>query len=602
MCTDGESCEFSRAAEQSADPILITDLDGQIEYINPALERLAGISKEKVLGESLRILSPETHDERFYQELWQTLKNGKRFRAEWINKTKDGRECAMDLTIGPVRDAQGHIARVVATGKDITESKRILEELIQSEKRYRHLLDAMPDCIFTINPDAMIQSLNKAFETLTGWQRSQWIGKKFTDMLHPDDRPQALEGFQDVLQGVRLEPVQFRVLTRFGQYLVGEFSCSAMIRKEDIVGLVGVGRDMSSRMKDEQLQRVSEERYRALAEAAQDFIFVVNRDDAVEYINDYGARQLGRGIAALTNQRRDAVFPPEFAARLHSGMRFVFQTREGTQLETKGIFHSAEVFLSLSLVPLLDDTTGSVRAVLGVARDITKQKQLEERVSLLLRDKESLLREIHHRVKNSLQVVSSLLHMEMYRLSAPSDQEIFREMQNRIKAMTLVHEELLESDRFSVSDFGSAIRRMVTHLRRSFGKRNVAVEFLFQEAKLPIYLAVPAAMILCELVCDALQHAFPGDSLGAITIGFQMLPDDGYQLMVAHDRVGSQRVRENDSSQGSLELDLVNLLVNQIGGSIVTENKHGVKHTIVFGRAENALISLLQTNQQENVA
>ncbi len=582
MCLDGDFCEFSRAAEQTADAIVITDYDGSIKYVNRALEELAGFPRDEVLGENLRALISEKYDERFDREFWQTLRAGKNFRAEYICKGKKGQEKLVDLTVNPVRNAQGRITHFVATGKDITECKQMLEELKNSEERYRHLLDEVPDCVFTITADAMIRSLNRAFETLTSWHRSEWVGRKFTDMLHPDDRSRALEMFRHILQGDRFEPGKYHILTKFGQYLVAEFSCTPLMRKGEIMGIVGVGRDTSQRAKAEQLLRESEERYRTLVEAAHDIIFVVNRDHALEYINDHGMRQLGRTIETLINQKSDTVFPPEFAEELHRGMEKVFETHHATQIEINSHFGSEEVYLATSLSPLLEEETDAVRAVLAIARDVTSRKQMGDEIRFLLREKEQLLHEIHHRVKNYLQVTSSLLNMEMQRLRTRTDAEIFREMQNRIKSMAFVFEEILKSDHFSQSNFDATVRRLIEQLLRSYGAGNIGVEFLLEGTRLPIYLAVPSAIILCELVSHALKHSFPRGRLGVITIGFQKLSDGTYKLTVADDGVGLRGVAETRNKAKALGLNLVGILVDQLGGSIVSENGHGTKHTIVF--------------------
>jgi PAS domain S-box-containing protein len=218
----------------------------------------------------------------------------------------------------------------------------------------------------------------------------------------------------------------------------------------------------------------------------------------------------------------------------------------------------------------------------AVARDLSERRREESRLRASLHEKEVMLKEVHHRVKNNLQVVSSLLNIQTRYLADPRDVDLFRESQDRVRSMALVHEKLYQSEHMADIDFQSYTDRLVTNLFRSYGggSGNIALRMDLKEARLNVDTAIPCGLIVNELVTNALKYAFPDGRRGVISISFR--PEgDQYVLEVGDDGVGLPEGYRADGSK-SLGLLLVTSLVSQLDGTLDIDTSAGTRFTIRF--------------------
>ena len=217
---------------------------------------------------------------------------------------------------------------------------------------------------------------------------------------------------------------------------------------------------------------------------------------------------------------------------------------------------------------LVRDDEGRPALLQGVAFDITESKRAEEIVKESLREKELLLKEIHHRVKNNLQITSSLLRLQASQIGQPDAKEALRESQNRVHSMALVHEMLYRSPNLARVEFADYARRLVVELFRSYSVdvRKVIHSIEMDRTVLGVDVAVPSGLILNELVSNAIKHAFPGDKTGHIWIRLET-KDGRCLLTVRDDGVGFPLDVEFGTAD-TLGLHLVRMLTHQIEGSI----------------------------------
>ncbi len=207
----------------------------------------------------------------------------------------------------------------------------------------------------------------------------------------------------------------------------------------------------------------------------------------------------------------------------------------------------------------------------------------EERLKTSLREKEVLLREIHHRVKNNLQVVSSLLNLQARTLKEPAIADLFNESKNRVKIMALVHESLYESDELDRVDYGQYLRRLVNFLFRSYSRNDVTCELHARRVHLDISLAVPCGLIVNELVSNSLKHGFPEGRGGVIGISIDTDENGTVTLKISDDGVGfPQNYDFNNPS--SLGLQLVNDLALQMGASMQVSVEGGTSYTLTIAQ------------------
>ena len=239
--------------------------------------------------------------------------------------------------------------------------------------------------------------------------------------------------------------------------------------------------------------------------------------------------------------------------------------------------------VSVTISPIKDEG-GRVVAFAGISRDITERKRAEEQTRSSLLEKETLLREIHHRVKNNMQVISSLLRLQSKYIKDKDDIEIFKDSQNRISSMALVHEKLYQSGDFSKIDFDVYTKDLVKSIFHSYGtiSNRIVTTIKVENVSLGIDSAIPCGLIINELVANSLKHAFPDDRKGEIKILMRRTDENDINLVVWDNGIGIAQGIDFDNSN-SLGLHLVKILAkNQLNGEINLDRDHGTEFNIHF--------------------
>ena len=218
------------------------------------------------------------------------------------------------------------------------------------------------------------------------------------------------------------------------------------------------------------------------------------------------------------------------------------------------------------------------------------RKAIEERLQDSLKDKEVLLREIHHRVKNNMQIVNSLLFLQEQSVHDQLDAvalDAFQQSRTRIKAMAVIHDRLYRSSEFSSIDFEEYLNELVPELLDSYGVGSeIRIELSAEDIRLGLDAAVPCALIINELITNSLKHAFPGKQPGWIKLSMDLRPDGAVRLVVADNGVGLSTSEDRHMVPKTLGLQLVADLAKQLDGSVTVSNDEGTRITVDFSRVE----------------
>jgi PAS domain S-box-containing protein len=234
------------------------------------------------------------------------------------------------------------------------------------------------------------------------------------------------------------------------------------------------------------------------------------------------------------------------------------------------------------------DCSSAVTHYHGYIMDTTERKLAQEQLQRSVKEKEILLREVHHRVKNNMQVISGLIELQGAQIADPEIRRLFFESQNRIRTMALIHEILYRSSDYARIDFSVYLNELLTHLLASYGRGRdeITIETHLAETHLSLDLAVPCGLIANELISNALKHAFPGGRTGRITIDLLRNEEGGYEFSVADNGIGFPENLDL-STAATFGLQLVNgIATHQMRGSIELVRKPGTKVTIRFPEPE----------------
>ncbi|MFQ6115775.1 MAG: sensor histidine kinase, partial [bacterium] len=231
----------------------------------------------------------------------------------------------------------------------------------------------------------------------------------------------------------------------------------------------------------------------------------------------------------------------------------------------------------------LFDADGNYAGTFAVCTDITERKRAEEKMKAALKEKEVLLREIHHRVKNNLQIIDSLFDLQTEQIRDGEVIELFRRSQHRLKTIALIHEQLYQSKDLAKINFSEYIQSLIENLFQLY-KINSDVSPIrtnVEEVTLSIDSAIPCGLIINELVSNALKYAFPEDKVGEIKIELRIVDADKLSLVVSDNGVGLPEGLDFRNTK-SLGLQLVCILTDQLDGSIELDRKRGTTFKITF--------------------
>jgi PAS domain S-box-containing protein len=247
-----------------------------------------------------------------------------------------------------------------------------------------------------------------------------------------------------------------------------------------------------------------------------------------------------------------------------------------TQLDYRIVIRGGEIRHVTSMTKPTFDQHHTVVEILGTILDITDRKVAEEQIRRSLREKEVLLKEIHHRVKNNMQIISSMLNLQAAASGDSVAREILQESQQRVRSMALIHEHLYQSDNFSEIDLNDYIRSIVLHLIHTYDREDIASELSIAPLRLNLDTAIPCGLIVNELVSNALKYAFPSGRRGTISVSIAVVDDHTVHLDVVDDGVGLSVPVSIESVQ-TLGLQLVHSLVQQLQGSVAITAANGTR-------------------------
>jgi len=332
--------------------------------------------------------------------------------------------------------------------------------------------------------------------------------------------------------------------------------------------------------------KASEDRYSVLVNSLKDHaVLLLDPDGRILTWNAGAERIFGYRAEEVLGDHVSRFLSPEDQGRGKMQNTFKeatlhgFWEEEGWQGRKEGAVFWAEMVTT----PLTSDS-GILLGYSKVVRDITRRKQIQDTLTASLHEKEALLKEIHHRVKNNLQMISSLLRLQSENIQDPALLAIFLESQNRVRSMAIIHECLYQSPDLARMDFSDYVDKLTDNLLRTYSVQMNKISIRLEVDKVPLNLdiAIPCGLMITELVSNALKYAYPGTRTGSILVKFRVQPNNrGYELTVADEGVGLNHPIDFESTT-SLGLRLVHMLTEQLRGEMRVESPPGTRFTITF--------------------
>lgn len=448
------------------------------------------------------------------------------------------------------------------------------------------LLSTVGALVIVTDPEGKIVLFNRTCEEVTGFDSDTVIGRRLWDFLIPHTSvPQAQEAFAELAE--KRIPTSFEgsVLTSSGHEITVLWNNTFITDDEDeIKWLIATGIDITKRIR---IQAELEERENFLADifsSIQDGISILDTEMNIIGVNPTMEKWYSHRIP-LTGKKCWEVYHGRDSRCEECPSRETLKTRKTSFMIVPRIGEdgSRTGWLELYSFPFIDMTSGSLKGVIEYVRDITDRKAAEEKLTSSLKEKEILLKEVHHRVKNNLQVISGLLNLQAHHITDEKALGVYKESQNRVISMALIHQDLYQSMDLGKVNFADYVRNLAENLFASYGIKNDRVSLIVEaeSQELVVDTAIPCGLVINELISNALKHGFPDEREGKIRITFAVLEDEEFILTVADDGVGFPEKMDPEKT-GSLGMQLVTVLVQQLGGTLELDRTSGTSFTITF--------------------
>ncbi|MCX6278859.1 MAG: PAS domain S-box protein [Bacteroidetes bacterium] len=341
--------------------------------------------------------------------------------------------------------------------------------------------------------------------------------------------------------------------------------------------------EISERKLKEQQTKEAEMKFRFLSENSIDFITHINSDMQRIYASPACLTLYGYDCKEILNKTTNDLTNPDFHADIAAIQREMITARSERQFVYKALKKDGTSFwVETVMNPLFNAATGEFKGMVGVTRDIQERKTKEFEIMEGTKQKENLLKEIHHRVKNNFAILVSLINMQMTQIKEPSALKSLTNLQLRIRSMSLVHEMLYRSHDFEKISFPEYLRSLAAVISGAFGRRDVTLIIEAEEAVMNIDASIPLGLIVNELLSNAYMHAFPDGKAGKIFLGFFCGPENShYRLIIQDDGVGLPKGFSIEDVK-TMGLQIVQLLSRQIEGIVTIENNPGASFSITF--------------------
>lgn len=598
------------------DAILVESLDGKILDFNDSATSMYGYTRQQLLNLSVSaLIAPgytqitENDAENFGNpaNLFNIRSNGEIFPIEIsLTKQQIGDQAVLLAVVRDIteRSRAEKIQLVISEVSQATSSSRNLDDLY--EKIHQHLGELMPVDNFYIalyNSQTQLIEFPYYIDQFDPIPAPHPPGLGLTEYVMRTGKPllASPEGLETLVQSGEVRRMGSPSLDWLGVPLIVEgrtigvmavqtYTEGIRFSQTDLNLLSVVSSQVALAIFRKQIQEKlneSEEMYRTLVEASPDVIIVTDPDGNITFASQHFQHLLQiNSLEDIIGTNILEWVAPEDQQRALEDHRRVFEGAGVVNSQFTLITASGKKIASESNSGLLHSGTEKQNSIVIILRDITERKKSEDQLREALDEKEILVREVHHRVKNNLQIMSSLLSFQQDGISDITAKNALQEAQNRIRSMAYIHEGLYQSKNLAMVDLPAYIEKLIDNLVDLFGARKkVQVKLDITDIRTGIDIAIPCGLIINELVSNSLKYAFEGIKRGILTVKLQRNPEPGKNnclvLSVIDNGVGMP-LDWNQEESKTLGLQLVNILARQLKGDVQLARGKGTAFHVTF--------------------
>ncbi|NWF51299.1 MAG: PAS domain S-box protein [Ignavibacteriaceae bacterium] len=551
--------------------------EGEILYANRVFIETSMFNKQPKDGNA----------KKFLESLKKTFSEKQSLETEF-EIFEGNKQKYYSIIFTPELSANKIISSVLVTVNDITGLKLAEEEIWQSKEWFRAILKATQDSIVVEHNEKIIY-LNEAVVRTFGYETTgELIGKPLSDLIINTDF-QKLDMIKTKLNNKSYSGsfTEFTGVKQNGEEFPVEIALSNLL-VANVAYRIAVIHDITQRKKAERTLQEKETLYRTLFNFSPSGIVLEDDKGMILEVNE--------SICKRYNYSRDELIGKSVKIFVSDELKHLVDNHISQIISHKQLEHEIEnitkegqqriIELREILIPLSENRKG----ILAVSNDITERKKAEAELQSSLYEKEILLREIHHRVKNNLQIISSIIDLQSESIKDTSILPVFQNIQKRVHTIALIHEKLYQSQNLSVIDMGDYLKILVDYLEELHAGQNIFVETTVESdnTSLSIDKAIPCGMIVGELVSNAFKHAFPlpynPGRTHKLKVKFNRVSKGTYSLVVEDNGKGLNESFDINNAT-TLGLQLVNMLTENLKAKMIIERGEGTKFIINFNES-----------------
>jgi PAS domain S-box-containing protein len=522
---------------------------------------------------------------------------GRTEALEWINRSING---GPQLFVWHARDKSGRLfwvevnmraadvggtQRIIVSIRDITTRTLAEEALRKSEHKFREIAELLPLAVYESGGDGQLKYANKKAFEYFGYSMDEFrAGINIMDIIIESERERARENLGKLIRGEIKEPSEYVMARKSGETFSGLVYQIPIFQDNEFAGIRGALLDISERIETERKISESEQKYRELADLLPQMVFEADVNGRIIYINQkagihfgYSSQDVDEGINITQvvtgdhKERMGHLFADVMRGEKMEPAEFELIGRDLIRFDA--MIYAAPIYRDNNCI-----------GVRGVVIDITERKKAEATMKAAIVEKDILLKEVHHRVKNNLQVITSILSLQADRIRNKEMLEQFKTVQRRIRSIALVHERLYQSQDLSRISMATYVMTILREIQYHFAglTEHIVVGIDVEDIYLGVDKVIPCGLILNEIVTNVYKYAFPASHQTERRLDISFRVDDNKALLSVSDNGAGLPESVDIAGTKSLGLQLVQMLVQQLKGTIAVTRQNGTAITVVF--------------------
>lgn len=561
------------------DAMLIINKDFTIEKINNKVMKLFNKNKDELIGKKCYEI---LYRRKKPMENCPAVKTKSKKSVEVNEFYNEKLNKYLSVKSSPILNDKNKIIKIVDLISDITHKKQSEKIIKDSEEYHRMLFESNHLTILIINPNnGDIVNANPSACEFYGYKKEELIKKKIWEiniLSETEVREEMLKAKEEKRNYFFFTHKLANNDLRSVEVYSGPITLNG---KEYLYSII---HDITKQTDAEKALKKSIEKYKLLVNNLHEGILFLDKDLKTTFANPRMAEMLDYNLKELLNQYIFSFIPED---NKHHILEKIDKIKRGIkeQYDCKFVKKFGDkIDVSIEAVPIFDDNSNEFIGILKSVADITERKKFEDKLKKSLKEKEILIKEVHHRVKNNLQIIISLLKLQSKYLKDDKDVEIFKSSENRVRSMALVHEAMYENKNYSNINFKKYIQDLTMSLLYSYNifPSSVNLNIEVDNTEISLQEALPCAQIVNELLTNSIRYSIIPNRKPIINIRFFRNKDKKFTLIVEDNGYGlpDDIDLENPSSFG---FQMVNALIDQLEGHIeINSNEKGTKFIVKF--------------------